>query len=121
MCSSDLRLAAYALVDGALYEGAAQLARRGPGVWVVTVQLPAGLGPAHLTIGATFDGASIVEEKTVPIATDAWTAEYPASIKGGCATIRSAPGRPGAGGRDWAGCALGLVGLGLLRRRRAAA
>ena len=76
------RLAAYALVDGRLYEGAAQLARRGPGVWVVTVELPPGLGPSHLTVGATFDGAPIVDEKTVPIATDVWTAEYPASIQG---------------------------------------
>ena len=40
------------------YEGAAQLARRGPGVWIVTVQLPAGLGLSHLTVGATFDGVA---------------------------------------------------------------
>ena len=113
------RLAAYALVDGRLYEGAAQLARRGPGVWVVTAQLPPGLGPAQLAIGVTFDGAPIVEEKTVPIATDFWTAEYPVSIQGGCAAAPSALGRPAAGGRDWAGCVFGLVGLGLLRRRRA--
>ena len=84
------RLAAYALVDGQPFEGAAQLARRGPGVWIVTVQLPAGLGPSLLTVGATFDGAPIVEEKTVPIATDVWTAEYPVSVRGGCAIPRGA-------------------------------
>ncbi len=116
------RLAAYARVDGQLFEGAAQVTRRGPGIWVVTVQLPSGLGPAQLTIGAAFDGAPIVEEKTVPIATDAWTAEYPASIHGGCA-VASATGVGGGergGGRAGGGAALAvaIAALGLARRRR---
>jgi subtilisin family serine protease len=111
------RLAAYALVDGRPVAGATQLARRGPGVWVVTVALPAGLGLSHLTVGATFDGVAIVEEKTVPIATDAWTADYPPTIGGGCAVTPSAIGRPDsrAGGGAAAALAL-LAALGLARR-----
>jgi subtilisin family serine protease len=112
------RLAAYALVDGQLFEGAAQVARRGPGVWVATVQLPAGLGPSHLTVGATFDGAPIVEQKTVPIATDVWTAQYPASIRGGCSVAPCATGLDRDAPRGAAG-ALALAALGLVRRRRA--
>ena len=130
------RLAAYALVDGQPFEGAAQLARRGPGVWIVTVQLPAGLGPSQLTVGATFDGASIVEEKTVPIATDVWTAEYPVSVRGGCAVAPAAPGSRGTAPRGYAGAlaltppgsrgtepcgyagAVALIAAGLRRRRR---
>ncbi len=109
------RLLAYARVDGRLFDGATQLARRGPGVWSLSVQLPAGLGRSHLTVGATFDGAPIVEEKTIPIATDAWTAEYPVTIQGGCDAAPLAKGR--AGSRAWAS-ALGLVALCLVRRRR---
>jgi hypothetical protein len=89
----DGRLAAYTRVDGRPYGGALPLARRGPGVWIASVQLPAGLGGSSLTVGATFDGAPVVGEKTVPIATDAWTAVYPASVAGGCGV---APGREGA-------------------------
>jgi subtilisin family serine protease len=116
------RLAAYALVDERPVAGAAQVARRGPGVWVITVRLPAGLGLSHLTVGATFDGAPIVEEKTVPIATDAWTADYPATVRGGCAVTSTAVGRPGAHTRDAAGVVLGLLAmLGFGRRRGRAA
>jgi MYXO-CTERM domain-containing protein len=53
-------------------------------VWVLTLQLPAGLGGRNLTIGATFDGADIVAPRTIPIATDAWSADYPPSARGGC-------------------------------------
>jgi subtilisin family serine protease len=112
------RLAAYALVDGRPMDGAAQLARRGPGVWVATVQLPAGLGLSQLTLGATFDGVPIVDEKTVPIATDAWTAEYPVSIRGGCAVAPSGFCRRGADATGWAGGALALAVLGRRRRGR---
>jgi subtilisin family serine protease len=79
------RLAAYALVNGAPSAGVVpDLARRGPGVWVLTLQLPPGLGGSNLTIGATFDGADIVSPKTIPIATDSWSADYPPSVRGGC-------------------------------------
>jgi subtilisin family serine protease len=116
------RLAAYALVDGRLVAGAAQLARRGPGVWIVTTTLPPGLGLSHLTVGATFDGEPIVEEKTVPIATDAWTADYPATIRGGCAVTPSAIGRRDLRAQGGAGAALALlVALGLARRPRLSA
>jgi subtilisin family serine protease len=118
------RLAAYALVDGRPARGAAQVARRGPGVWVLTATLPPGLGLSKLTLGATFDGEPIVEEKTVPIATDVWAAEYPASIHGGCA-VASAMGRrrstcdgdAPADPRGWASGALALAALALVRRR----
>jgi subtilisin family serine protease len=83
------RLAAYVLVDGQPYPGGVQsLARRGPGVWVPTVVLPAGFGGSTLTLGATFDGQAIANDVSVPIAVDAWNAEYPASIAGGCSLAR---------------------------------
>jgi hypothetical protein len=107
------RLAAYATVDGQPYAGAAQLTRKGPGVWLATVQLPAGLGGSRLTVGVNLDGAPIVDEKTVPIAVDVWSASYPVSARGGCAVAAS--GRTDGA----AGCiACGLVALGLRRRRR---
>jgi hypothetical protein len=104
------RLDAFALVDGQPAAGAVQVARRGPGVWAATVVLPAGLGGSNLTLGATFDGAPVVASKTIPIAADVWSAEYPASVGGGCAV----------GARDTCGGSYVLVGLGLLgfRRRR---
>ncbi len=108
------RLAAYALVDDRPLEGAVQLVRRGPGVWSVTVQPPAGLGLSHLSIGATFDGQPIVEQKTVPIATDAWTAEYPATVQGGCMV---APYRTRGSTGDACSRGLGLLTLWLARRR----
>ncbi len=77
------RLIAYALVGGQPQPGAVQsLVRRGPGVWVATVVLPAGLGGQTLTLGATFDGAEIVRPVAMPIAVDAWSAGYPASVRG---------------------------------------
>jgi hypothetical protein len=94
----DGRVAAYARVDGRAFEGAAETSRRGPGVWTATVKLPAGLGGSTLTVGATFDGAPIVAEKTVPIATDAWSAAYPTTLAGGCALAEArAPGERGVG------------------------
>jgi hypothetical protein len=79
------RLVAYARVDGAALAGAVtSFDRRGPGVWVATVELPAGLGGSILTVGVTFDGSDIVAPRSVPVATDAWTAGYASSAKGGC-------------------------------------
>jgi len=81
------RLVPYALVDATPYEGAvSSFVRRGPGVWLATVQLPAGLGGSRLTVGARFDGSDIVSPKSIPIATDVWNAGYPASVRGGCST-----------------------------------
>lgn len=107
------RLAAYALVDGDPEQGAIQsLARRGPGVWLVTTQLPPGLGGSQLTVGVTFDGNDIVTPRTIPIATDTWDADYAGWVKGGCAA--SAPHT--AGSLGWVAAALGLVAA--LGRRR---
>lgn len=89
------RLSVYALVDDHPFEGAVQTVRRGAGVWAATVQLPAGLGGSTLTLGAAFDGAPIVEPKSVPIAVDVWSAEYPSSVRGGCDA-----GETGLGDRD---------------------
>ena len=119
------RLAAYALVDGRPFAGAAQLAAARPGGVARHRAAPAGLGVSQLTVGATFDGAPIVEAKTVPIATDVWTAEYPARIGGGCAVAFSTIGRratrAGQGGpadrREGAGGILALAALALVRRR----
>jgi len=68
------------------------LRRAAPGVWVATLQLPAGLGGRTLIVGATFDGVDIVDPKSVPIATDAWNAAYAPSVRGGCAVSSSNDG-----------------------------
>jgi MYXO-CTERM domain-containing protein len=105
------RFAAYTLVDGSFH--GLQAARRvGPGVWLATVQLPAGLGGSRLTVGARFDGADIVEPKSVPIATDVWNAQYPPTAKGGCAVAGDDEKR----GRDALAMGLALV-VALARRR----
>jgi len=104
------RLVAYALVDGLPYAGAIpSLVRRGPGVWLATVQLPAGLGGSNLTIGATFDGNDIVAPRSIPIATDAWNADYPPSVEGGCLVAK--------GQRNGWGLAGVLISTLLLARR----
>jgi len=107
------RLAPYALVDGEPEDGAIQsLARRGPGVWIVTTQLPPGLGGSQLTVGVTLDGQDVVTPKTIPIAADTWDADYGGWVKGGCAVSTSrAPGS-----LSWCAAALGLaIALGARR------
>jgi MYXO-CTERM domain-containing protein len=86
------------------------LVRRGPGVWLATVQLPSGHGGSKLTVGATFDGIDVVEPKSIPIATDVWEADYPPSVQGGCAV-------GGAKRGGWG--ALAMAGAIALLRRRA--
>jgi hypothetical protein len=106
------RLSSYALVNGSPMQGAVtSLDRRGPGVWVVTLMLPAGLGGSLLTVGTTFDGEDIVEPRSIPIATDAWSAEYPPSVGGGCAVGQ---GR----GERRSGVAIAVTLAGLLRVSR---
>ena len=108
----DGRLVAYVLIDGHPLQGAVQsLVRRGPGVWVATVLLPGGLGGQSLTMGATFDGTDIVEPVTIPIAVDAWSAGYPASVTGGCHLGPAAP-------RGRAFAAVAVIFLVLLVRTR---
>jgi subtilisin family serine protease len=109
----DGRLAAYFLVRGVRHD--APVRRIAPGVWMATIQLAAGFGGASLTVGATFDGAEIVDTKTVPIATDAWNAKYPASVAGGCATARG--GREKDGGRFSVVVGVGAA-IAARRRRR---
>ena len=102
----DARVGVYALVDGRPVTGAVQsFEKRGPGVWVASIGLPAGLGGSALTVGATLDGVDIVDPKTIPIATDVWNGEYAPTIKGGC----SASGAPAPAGRYWAAGAMGIV------------
>ncbi len=106
------RLVAYARVGGQPRPDAVQsLVRRGPGVWVATVQLPAGLGGQSLTLGATFDGADIVRPAVIPIAVDSWSAGYAASVTGGCG--------PGPAPRDGVlASAVVLLLMALARGRR---
>jgi subtilisin family serine protease len=97
------RLVAYALVDGVPVGDGPTIAKHGPGVWVTTVVLPAGLGGSSLTIGARFDGADIVDPHTVPIATDVWNAGYPPNVRGGCAmTVPPSRDRPAGTGLSFA-------------------
>jgi subtilisin family serine protease len=111
----DGRLVAYALLDGTPYDGAIQsMVRRGPGVWVATVQLPAGLGGSNLTLGARFDGADIVTPRSVPIAPDVWTGTYSSSVRGGCSVSRGS-----ADDFGWEGASLlGLAAVVAARARR---
>jgi subtilisin family serine protease len=105
------RLAGDVQVDGLPYAGGiSSFARRGPGVWLATVQLPAGLGGNNLTVGATFDGTPIVPSKSVPIATDAWNADYPATLEGGCAVANGQGSGWAVGGALLGGLLLGRVG-----------
>jgi subtilisin family serine protease len=111
----ETRLVPYALVDGSAFAGAvASFSRRGPGVWVATVQLPAGLGGSTLTVGVTFDGADIVAPRTVPVATDAWTAGYPSSASGGCSVAGAGEGLRAR----WACLAAVCVFIARTKRRR---
>jgi hypothetical protein len=103
------RLQPVLLVDGKPFDPQPQLVRRGPGVWFFTWTPPPGLGGSRATLGATFDGQPIVAPRTVPIATDRWTAAYPSYGTGsGCNVHGSAGG--GATG-------LLLAAAMLLRRR----
>jgi subtilisin family serine protease len=108
------RLAPVVQLDGSNLSELPLMERRAPGVWLFTVTPPPGLGGHTLTLGATFDGEPIVTPKSVAIATDVWTANYPSTAGGGCGV--------GAGGDRssvswWAWAGLG-VALCLRRRRR---
>ncbi len=93
-----------------------QLTRRGPGVWVYVLTPPPGYGGTYATFGLELDGVPIVAPKSVPVATDPWTASYPSRATGGaCSMHASGPAddRLGFAGLAVFG-ALVLVG----RRRR---
>jgi hypothetical protein len=98
------------------------LVRKGPGLWFYTVQVPPGNGGSTVTLGATFDGVAIVDDKTIPIATDRWTAVFPSSALGsGCAVVRGRPAEPSEPIRRRLGAAalmVAAVGARAYRRRR---
>ncbi len=91
-------------VETSIVRGAA------PGLFTFVVSVPPGSAPSELTLGATFDGVPIVQYATIPVAVDAWTADYPPFVEGGgCSAARTHTG-------DIATPLL-LLGLLALRRR----
>ncbi len=102
-------------VNGAAYLPTPSLVRHGPGVWFYSVQPPAGLGGQAMTFGATFDGHPIVQPRTVPIATDTWTADY-RSTAGGSGGCSVAPA--GVTGDEAGGWIVWVSGLALFGARR---
>ncbi len=111
------RLAPVVLLDGAPFSPPPPLARRAPGVWVLTLMPPAGLGGHTLTLGATFDGSPIVTPKSIPIATEVWTASYP-STSGGSGCDLAAVELPLTRASAWWGWGSPLLALGVCVRRR---
>ncbi len=106
------RLVPVALIDGAPLSPQPPIARGAAGgLFTFVVALPRGLGGSELTLGALFDGQDVVPRATIPISADAWTANYPASVWGGC-QASGQTGRPSA-------LTLGvLVALLFLRRQK---
>ncbi len=95
------------------------LVRRGPGVWFYSIQPARGLGGHSVTFGATFDGADIVKRRTIPIATDPWTASYVATVSGGCSVgPRHGERQTAPAGTPSSVALLGLVAFGAAARRR---
>jgi MYXO-CTERM domain-containing protein len=106
------RLVPTVSVDGTPVETRPEIVRRGPGVWFFTWRVPAGLGGTRATFGATFDGAPIVASRTVPIATDGWTAAYPSHATGNSCNVAT-PTADSSG--VWL---IAIGGVFLARRRR---
>jgi subtilisin family serine protease len=107
----ESRLSVYARVEGAETPLAVVVSRKSPGIRVATIRVPAGLGGTKLTVGALFDGVDVVQPKTLPIATDIWSADYVPAVAGGCA-LAATPAR-GSGSLIW--LAAGTVFLGAFR------
>jgi subtilisin family serine protease len=112
----ESRFAMYAYVRGTSTSVSIAPLRRGPGVRVGSVAVPAGLGGMTLVVGGTFDGIDVVEPKALPIATDAWNADYPPRIAGGC---QASQGPPPLSDTCLILAAAGTL-LGATRRRRSA-
>ena len=109
------RLRSLLFIDDEPVDVLPEIQRRGPGVWVYQWKPPPGLGGSRATLGATFDGAHIVAPRTVPIATDRWTAAYPSEATGSGCNIAPVSRTYGVMGLA------AFVGLGLVsfvRRRR---
>ena len=117
------RLVPVLLVDGAPFDGVPEIIRRGPGVWFFAWRPPSGLGGSRATFGASFDGASIVASRTIPIAADSWNAEYSSHAGGSqCGVTGRAAGRGGSSGANWGAAAASLAGalaLVMARQRHA--
>jgi hypothetical protein len=79
------RLTPVVVVAGRSVDPLPALTRRGPGVFVYAFTPAPGNGGRSVTVGARFDGRPIGAWKTLPIATDTWTASYAPSARGGCA------------------------------------
>ena len=90
------RLAGTASLPGASL-GAPLLRRVGPGLWSMTVAVPAGYGGETITLGATFDGAPLVTPVVLPVASDVWTAHSAAEAGGSGCAIGGAPRRADLG------------------------
>jgi subtilisin family serine protease len=97
------------------------LIRKAPGLYYFVLDIPKGRGGSTMTVGATFDGVDIVTPKSAPIATDAWTADYPSKASGSnCAASPAHFGKPGYGSFALGafGALFGTYGFRRARRRR---
>ncbi len=98
--------------------------RKGPGLYTFDVRVARGHGGSIVSVGATFDGAPIVAAKSVPVASDIWTASYGSHAHGGCScsTVGTrAPHEEGDAPIGALAFAAGAVWLGAGQRRRRAA
>ncbi|WP_394833231.1 S8 family serine peptidase [Pendulispora rubella] len=111
----EARLQPRVEINGTPIETAPTVARRGPGLWSYTVNVPAGRGGARMLLGATFDGADIVTPKVVPVSADLWVAHYPSSAKGGCTVAMAGMPSPSYSWLVWAGGAFAALGITLRR------
>lgn len=101
------RLAAVVSLEGEPLAAQPNIERVAPGLFRYRALAPKGSGGKRATFGASFDGASIVTPKTLPVAADGWRAKYPTRLGGGCAVHGSAADA-------WL---LGLAAMLVLRRR----
>jgi subtilisin family serine protease len=85
----ESRLNIYARVDDLPAAISISMSRGSVGVRVASIRVPAGLGGSKLTVGATFDGVDVVPPKTLPIAADHWSADYPPTVRGGGCELAS--------------------------------
>ncbi len=84
---------------------------RAPGLWRAVVAAPPGAGGQTMRLVASYNGARLGDEKTLPVEVDAWAGRGAATARGGCSASPAAPG----GGAFAA--AFGLAALALTRRK----
>jgi hypothetical protein len=111
------RLAPLVKIDGQSVEPPPVVVRRGPGVWFYSLLPRPGFGGQSITFGATFDGEPIVTPRTIPIATDPWTATYPSEATGGCSIAGGVRRRGSPDAPSWTAWASGFALLAAVRRR----